>query len=107
VRVQAAPLATLGMSEQLAWIAERRTRLQQKQARERAYLDRRAARGTRTPTDDAYEADQILENELFEALDLLEQCLQGNALPIGPGGISTGNTSYLLADPDHHQKIHP
>jgi len=27
-----------------------------------------------TPTDDAYEADAILESELLESLDLLEQC---------------------------------
>src|SRR5262245_23305819 len=68
------PVASLSLvglpsSEQLTWIAERRVRLQQKQDRERAYLDRRAARGTHTPTDDAYEADARLENDLFEALD--------------------------------------
>lgn len=39
----------------------------------RAYLSRRAAQGTHTPTDDAYAEDQQLEAEL---LDLLEQCMQ-------------------------------
>src|SRR5690348_10031403 len=80
---QAAPLAALTMTDQLAWIGERRSCLQQKQARERAYLDRRAARGTHTPTDDAYEADQILENELVEALDLLVSMLQDSSLAQG------------------------
>ncbi len=31
--------------------------------------DRRAKRGTHTPTDDAYEADQVLEEELVALLD--------------------------------------
>jgi len=47
--------------------------------RERAYLDRRAARGTHTPTDDAYEADQILEAELLAILDELAQGLTEEA----------------------------
>lgn len=40
---------------------------------EQAYLARRAARGTHTPTDEAYEQDQALENELLALLDELEQ----------------------------------
>lgn len=72
----ATPLAALSLTEQLAWIAERRDRLAAKQARERAHLDRRAGRGTHTPTDDAYEADQVLEGELIEILDLLVLVLQ-------------------------------
>lgn len=70
----ATPLGTLALPDQLAWIDARRVQLLKKQARERAYLDRRAARGTHTATDDAYEADSRLENELLEALDLLEPC---------------------------------
>ena len=42
-------------------------------ARERAYLDRRAARGTYTPTDEAYTADQLLEADLLAMLDEFEQ----------------------------------
>jgi hypothetical protein len=42
-------------------------------ARERAYLDRRTARGTYTPTDQAYEADQLLEADLLAMLDEFEQ----------------------------------
>jgi hypothetical protein len=38
-------------------------------ARERAYLDRRAARGICTPTDEAYETDQLLEADLVALLD--------------------------------------
>jgi hypothetical protein len=56
-----------------SWIAATRTALQQKMARERAYLDRRAARGTYTPTDQAYEADQLLEADLVALLDEFEQ----------------------------------
>jgi hypothetical protein len=44
------------------------TRLLAKQKREKAYLDRRATRGTHTPTDEAYEADQALEDELLEMI---------------------------------------
>ena len=42
-------------------------------ARERAYLDRRAARGTYTPTDEAYEADQRVEADLLAMLEEFEQ----------------------------------
>ena len=52
-----------------AWISYTRAALQQKTARERAYLDRRAARGTYTPTDEALEADQLLEADLLAMLD--------------------------------------
>jgi hypothetical protein len=55
--------------EQLAsWIAATRAALVQKMQRERAYLDRRVARGTHTPTDDAYEHDQRLEADLLALL---------------------------------------
>jgi hypothetical protein len=56
--------------EQLAtWREATRTALQQKMQRERAYLDRRAARGTHTPTDDANLHDQRLEADLLALLD--------------------------------------
>jgi hypothetical protein len=54
------------------WIGSTRAALQKKMARERAYLDRRAARGTCTPTDEAYEADQLLEADLLAMLDEFE-----------------------------------
>ncbi len=57
--------------EALTYLEEVRDRLKHKQARERAYLDRRAARGTYTPTDEAYEADQQLEVELIALVDHL------------------------------------
>ena len=52
-------------------LADLRGRLLVKQQRERAYLERRAARGISTPTDDAYEADQLLETDLLRLLDRL------------------------------------
>ena len=65
------PLATMSHEELLTWLQNVRERLQRKMQRERAYLDRRAARGTHTPTDEAYEADQVLEAELLAILDEL------------------------------------
>jgi hypothetical protein len=105
-------LATLPLADQLAWIDARRSQLLKKQARERAYLDRRAARRTHTPTDDAYEADSLLEDELLEALDLLEHCLHGGASipalpPAGARSTYAGNTSMLFPVPGPHDKVQP
>jgi hypothetical protein len=58
------------------WIGTTREALQQKMQRERAYLARRAARGVRTPTDEAYEADLLLEADLLAMLDELEQVVK-------------------------------
>ena len=58
-----------------AWIQRTRALLRTKKQRERSYLDRRAARGTHTPTDDAYEADQLLEADLLAVLDEMECAL--------------------------------
>jgi hypothetical protein len=63
------PISEMSYEELAAWIRTTRVALQKKLARERAYLDRRAARGTRTPTDDAYEQDQVLEADLISLLD--------------------------------------
>lgn len=60
-------------AEALQEVQEARTELLAKQKRERAYLDRRAARGTYTPTDEAYERDQILEERIVALLDTLEK----------------------------------
>lgn len=60
-------------AELQAYMVDLRGRLATKQQRERAYLDRRAARGTRTPTDEAYENDQLLESELLALLDHILQ----------------------------------
>ena len=71
------PINAMTPQELRAWIAATRTALQQKMARERAYLDRRAARGTYTPTDQAYEADQLLEADLVALLNEFEQHVAG------------------------------
>ncbi len=63
------------------WLQGIHERLTRKMQRERVYLDRRAARGTHTPTDDAYEDDQGLEQEL---LSLIETLLNGSE-PQGGG----------------------
>lgn len=51
-------------------------RLELKQERELAYLQRRYDRGTFTPTDQAYGQDQILEDELLELLRFLAKQAQ-------------------------------
>ena len=63
------PLGEMTPDQARLYLGGLRERLQKKMARERAYLDRRAARGTHTPTDDAYEDDQQLEAELLDLLD--------------------------------------
>jgi hypothetical protein len=67
------PLHDMTDQESIEWVRELQARLRKKQARERAYLDRRKSRGTHTPTDDAYEEDQELENDLLEVLIALEE----------------------------------
>jgi hypothetical protein len=69
------PLSSMTPDEQRSWIGATRTALVRKMQRERAYLDRRAVRGTYTPTDQAYEADQLLEADLLALLDALAQAL--------------------------------
>lgn len=70
-----ASLTDLSPEEMLAWIREKRDALQQKMQRERAYLARRATRGIHTATDEAYEADQLLEADLLILLDAFDQHL--------------------------------
>lgn len=69
------PLRDMTPVEIRAWLQQTRDALQRKMQRERAYLDRRAARGTYTPTDEAYEQDQVLEADLLALLDEMEQSL--------------------------------
>jgi hypothetical protein len=71
------PLTELTPDEALNWIQDLKSRLAQKMRRERDYLDRRAARGTHTPTDDAYEADQVLEAEIMGLLETIEHDIAG------------------------------
>lgn len=72
-RVGRTPLDEMSPDELRAWIRTTRATLQQKMQRERAYLARRAARGVRTPTDEAYEADLVLEADLLAMLDEMER----------------------------------
>jgi hypothetical protein len=66
------PLNGMAPDEIRAWIRATRSALRQKKQRERAYLDRRAQRGTCTPTDEVYEQDQLLEADLLAMLDEME-----------------------------------
>ena len=66
------PLRAMTPEETRAWIQGTRSALEQKQAREWAYLDHRAHRGIHTLTDDAYEQDHQLEDDLLAMLGELE-----------------------------------
>ena len=70
-------LSCMSPEEIRAWLQQTRAALLRKMQRERAYLQRRARRGVRTPTDEAYEADQELEADLLALLDEMEQGLEG------------------------------
>ena len=76
---QRPPINEMSYDELAAWIRTTRAALHKKKARERAYLDRRAARGMHTPTDEAYEADQLLLADLIALLDEMEASLRGEA----------------------------
>ena len=69
------PIDDMTTQEALVHLQDLRQKLLRKQAREKAYLDRRAVRGTHAPTDDAYEADQELENDLLALIDNIEKGL--------------------------------
>ncbi len=58
-----------------AWLQNTREHLQRKMQREQAYLDRRMEQGIHTSTDDAYEADLLLEVGLIALLDELERSM--------------------------------
>jgi hypothetical protein len=66
------PVSQMSEAELHAWIHATRAALHKKLARERNYLDRRASRGTHTPTDEAYEADQDLLTDLIALFDEME-----------------------------------
>lgn len=70
------PLDKMTSDEARVWLRGVHERLTRKMHRERSYLDYRASRGRHTPTDEAYEADLVLEQEL---LSLIENLLQGFA----------------------------
>jgi hypothetical protein len=69
------PVMVVGLCPQV--LADLRSRLLAKQRRERAYLERRAARGIHTPTDAAYAADQDLEETLLSLLERLLAACEG------------------------------
>lgn len=62
-------LGAMSSTERVAYLESLREELSKKQQRERAYLDRRAKRGTHTPTDEDYEADQVLESKILAVFD--------------------------------------
>ena len=69
------PLRQMTPAQVRLWLHTTREQLGRKMQSERAYLDRRAARQVHTPTDEAYEADQVLEADLLALLDEIEQGL--------------------------------
>lgn len=69
------PFEQMSFEEMETWLINTHAQLAAKKAREHAYLARREARGTYTPTDEAYGKDQVLESDL---LAFLERCLAVN-----------------------------
>ena len=69
------PFSDMSPEEVRDWLQNTREHLQRKMQRERAYLDRRIAQGIHTPTDDAYEADLLLEAGVIALLDEIERSL--------------------------------
>jgi hypothetical protein len=69
-------LIEMSPAEIRTWIHATREHLRNKMQRERSYLDRRAARRIHTLTDEAYEADQVLEADLLALLDEMEESLE-------------------------------
>jgi hypothetical protein len=78
-RTMRPPLDRMSLEELRSWVRQTREALQKKMRREQAYLARRASRGVRTPTDEAYEADALLEADLLAMLDEMEQILSRQA----------------------------
>ncbi len=72
------PFTDMSVDEVRVWLHQTRERLQQKIQREQAYLNRRKAQGIRTPTDEAYERDLVLEADLLSFLDELEQSVSSS-----------------------------
>ena len=62
------PISLLPVEEHRLWLEEVKMWLEGKMQREQAYLNRRKARGVRTPTDDCYEIDQVYEQALYALL---------------------------------------
>ena len=73
------PFDDMTFDEQLLYIGDLRGRIEAMKQAQRDYLDRRAARGTHTLTDDAYEGYQVLEAELLEFLQATEMHMKGEA----------------------------
>jgi hypothetical protein len=71
-RTRRPPVSQMSEEELHSWIHTTRAALHKKLARERNYLDRRASRGTHTPTDEAYEGDQALLADLIALFDEME-----------------------------------
>lgn len=79
------PFDQMTPAEIREWISRTREALTRKMQREQDYLRYRKKRGRRTPTDEAYEQDQILEADILAMLDEMEQSLnRPNTQLFGP-----------------------
>ena len=66
------PFSDMTPDELRVWLQQTQHQLRQKMQREQSYLVWRASKGRRTSTDEAYENDQILEQDILELLHTLE-----------------------------------
>lgn len=67
--------AAMSQDERRAWLTEKYAWLLEKRRREQQYLDRRARRGSATPTDDDYQADAPHELDLLKFFEELAASL--------------------------------
>ena len=101
-----------------SWRERTEDAIRDTQTRGSAYLSRRAARGTRTSTDIAMERDQILYEDLLDALremKTLYNMATAGAGPVVASNTSGSNTQFLLSydsslppdDPDKTDELAP
>ena len=57
--------------EKIAYVSNLMEHIQKRQAQQQAYLDRRAARGSSTPTDDLYKQYILLDDAILEVFKRL------------------------------------
>ena len=67
------PFANMTPPELRQWLQEMEAYLQRKVQREQEYLNYRARQGRRTPTDEVYEQDILVEKDILEFLHAAQQ----------------------------------
>lgn len=83
-------LDEMSCDEAISYTEQLMERLRKKQAREQNYLAGRARKGIHTSTDELYEMDQQLENELLAVLAEVAEAWREKARYYAGNGSTTG-----------------